>query len=87
VSDRSLEEPIADSLEQHREVVTGPDEARELDLDESASSEAASSESARGESARGEFASSRLPGVPLEADEADVAEQARGLDLPEDDYR
>lgn len=82
MSDRSLEEPVADSLEQHQEVVTGPDEARELDLDESASSESASSESARGE-----FASSRVPGVPLEADEADVAEQARGLDLPEDDYR
>jgi hypothetical protein len=25
--------------------------------------------------------------MPLEADEADVAEQGRGLDLEEDDYR
>jgi hypothetical protein len=72
VSDRSLEEPVADSLEQHREVIPEPDEAGELDLDESA---------------RSEPASSQVPGVPLEADEADVAEQARGLGLPEDDYR
>ncbi len=77
MSDRSLEEPVADSLEQHQEVIPGPDEAGELDLDESARSESAPSESA----------SSQVPGVPLEADEADVAEQARGLDLPEDDYR
>jgi hypothetical protein len=82
VSDRSLEEPIADSLEQHQEVIQGPDEARELDLDESALDESALDESASSESA-----SNRVPGVPLEADEADVAEQARGLDLPEDDYR
>ncbi len=77
MSDRNLEEPVADSLEQHQEVIPGPDEARELDLDESALSE----------SGRSESASSQVPGVPLEADEADVAEQARGLDLPEDDYR
>ena len=30
---------------------------------------------------------SRSAGTPLEADEADVAEQARGLDFAEDDYR
>lgn len=72
MSDRSLEEPVADSLEQHQEVIPGPDEAGELDLDEAGPSGSASRQ---------------VPSVPLEADEADVAEQARELDLPEDDYR
>jgi hypothetical protein len=59
VTERSLEEPVPDSVEQDQDLI--PDTAEPADS---------------------------LPAeLPFEADEADVAEQARELDPGEDDYR
>jgi hypothetical protein len=59
MTDRGLDEPVPDVVEQSQEAVPGTDEADEVELKE----------------------------VPLEADPADVAEQARTIELGEDDYR
>jgi hypothetical protein len=59
MTERELDEPVADVLEQHQEVVPDEDESDETELEE----------------------------LPLEADEADVAEQAREVRLSDDDYR
>jgi hypothetical protein len=59
MTERELNEPVPDVIEQHQEVVPDEDEADETELDE----------------------------LPLEADEADVAEQAREVRLSDDDYR
>jgi hypothetical protein len=59
MSDRGLERPLPDSVEQDQDVIPDDDE-----LDEDVPRER-----------------------PLEADEADRAEQERVLDLDEDDYR
>jgi hypothetical protein len=59
MSDRGLEEPVADSVEQGQDSV--PDSA--------------------------ELEDSEPTDLPFEANEADVAEQARGVELGEDDYR
>jgi len=55
-----LERPVADSVEQGQDAISGTNEQ-----DTSPSPEE----------------------LPLEADEADAAEQARELDLDDDDYR
>jgi hypothetical protein len=59
MTERELDEPVADVVEQHQEVVPDEDEPDETEADE----------------------------VPLEANEADVAEQARTVRLSDDDYR
>ncbi len=59
MTERELDEPVPDVVEQHQEAVPDADEAGETEIDE----------------------------VPLEADEADVAEQAREVRLSDDDYR
>ncbi len=59
MTERELDEPVADVVEQHQEVV--PDE---VEPDETEAGE-----------------------LPLEANEADVAEQARTVRLSDDDYR
>jgi len=59
MTDRGLDEPVADVVEQSQEAVPGTEEADEVEQQE----------------------------VPLEADPADVAEQARTIELGEDDYR
>ena len=59
MTDRRLDEPVPDVVEQSQEAVPGTDEADEVEPTE----------------------------VPLEADPADVAEQARAVELGEDDYR
>jgi hypothetical protein len=63
MTDRGLDEPVPDVVEQSQEAVPGTDEADELEL------------------------KVELKEVPLEADPADVAEQARAVELGEDDYR
>ena len=62
MTDRGLDEPVPDVVEQSQEAVPGTDEADEVELVE-------------------------LKELPLEADPADVAEQARAVELGEDDYR
>ena len=62
MTDRGLDEPVPDVVEQGQEAVPGTDEANEVELVE-------------------------LKELPLEADPADVAEQARAVELGEDDYR
>jgi hypothetical protein len=59
MSDRGLEEPVPDSMEQDQDAISGATES----------------------------ADTQPADTPLEADEADVAEQARELDLGEEDYR
>ena len=59
MTERELDEPVPDVVEQHQEVVPDEDESDENALEER----------------------------PLEADEADVAEQAREVRLSDDDYR
>ena len=59
MTEREPDEPVADVVEQHQEVVPDEDEPDETAADE----------------------------LPLEADEADVAEQARAVRLSDDDYR
>jgi len=60
MTDRDLDEPVPDVVEQHQEVVPDGEEADETEL----------------------------PGeIPLEVDAADAAEQARTVQLGEDDYR
>lgn len=59
MTERELDEPVADVVEQHQEVV--PDE---VEPDETEAGE-----------------------LPLEANEADVADQARTVRLSDDDYR
>jgi len=65
MTERDLEEPVPDVMEQHQEAV--PDEDTDEDTDEADQSGPEE--------------------LPLEADEADVAEQAREVRLSEDDYR
>lgn len=60
MTDRGLDEPYPDVVEQHQEAVPGADDTEETELPES---------------------------LPLEADAADAAEQAREVQLGEDDYR
>jgi hypothetical protein len=60
MTDRGLDEPVPDVVEQSQEVVPAADEADEAEL---------------------------LQVIPLEADPADAAEQAREVELGEDDYR
>jgi len=60
MTDRGLDEPVPDVVEQSQEVVPAADEADEAEL---------------------------LQVIPLEADPADAAEQAREIELGEDDYR
>jgi hypothetical protein len=60
MTDRGLDEPVPDVVEQHREVVPDGEESDELELPTQ---------------------------IPLEADPADAAEQARTVQLSEDDYR
>jgi hypothetical protein len=59
MSDRGLEEPVADSVEQRQDTVPGSAELDDIEPSD----------------------------LPFEADEADAAEQARGVDLGEDEYR
>ena len=60
MTDRGLDEPFPDVVEQHQEAVPGTEESEETEL----------------------------PGkLPLEADPVDAAEQAREVQLGEDDYR
>jgi hypothetical protein len=59
MTERELDEPVPDVLEQHQEVLPDEDESDETELQE----------------------------LPLEADEADVAEQAREVRLSDEDYR
>jgi hypothetical protein len=59
MTDRELDEPVPDVIEQHQEVVPDADETDETELED----------------------------LPLEADEADVVEQARAVRLSDDDYR
>jgi len=60
MTDRGLDEPFPDVVEQHTEAVPGTDESEE----------------------------SELPAkLPLEADPADAADQAREVQLGEEDYR
>jgi hypothetical protein len=60
MTDRGLDEPVADAVEQSQEAVPRAEETDEADL---------------------------LGAMPLEADPADAAEQAREVELGEDDYR
>jgi len=60
MTDRGLDEPVPDVVEQSQEVVPAADEADEAEL---------------------------LQVIPLEANPADAAEQAREIELGEDDYR
>jgi hypothetical protein len=60
MTDRGLDEPIPDVVEQQQEAVPGADEADRAELPDQ---------------------------VPLEADEADAAEQAREVQTGEEDYR
>jgi hypothetical protein len=60
MTDRGLDEPVPDVVEQSQEVVPAADDADEAEL---------------------------LQVIPLEADPADAAEQAREVELGEDDYR
>jgi hypothetical protein len=63
MTDRGLDEPVPDVVEQSQEVVPAADDADEADEPE------------------------LLQVIPLEADPADAAEQAREVELGEDDYR
>jgi hypothetical protein len=60
MTDRGLDVPLPDAVEQDQEAVPGVSQSDD---------------------------SSRPAALPLEADEADAAEQAREVDLSEDDYR
>lgn len=60
MTDRGLDEPVPDVVEQSQEAVPGADEEDQPELPEE---------------------------MPLEANEADAAEQAREIGLDEDDYR
>jgi len=60
MTDRGLDDPVPDVVEQHQEVVPRADEDEEAEI---------------------------LDVLPLEADPADAAEQAREVELGEDDYR
>ncbi len=60
MTDRGLDEPVNDAVEQNQEAVPHAEEADEAEL---------------------------VDGLPLEADPADAAEQAREVELGEDDYR
>ncbi len=60
MTDRGLDEPVADAVEQSQEAVPHAEETDEADI---------------------------LDAMPLEADPADAAEQAREVELGEDDYR
>ena len=60
MTDRSLDEPVPDVVEQRQDAIPGREDADQ----------------------------SEVPaGVPLEADPADAAEQARVVDLGDEDYR
>jgi hypothetical protein len=63
MTDRGLDEPVPDVVEQSQEVEPSADEADETDD------------------------ADLLKVMPLEADPADVAEQASEVQLGEDDYR
>lgn len=60
MTDRGLDEPVPDAVEQLQDAVPDGDESDEIELPLQ---------------------------VPLEADPADAAEQARTVQLGEDDYR
>lgn len=60
MTDRGLDEPVPDVVEQSQEAVPGADEPDQTELPEE---------------------------LPLEADAADAAEQAREVALGEEDYR
>jgi hypothetical protein len=60
MSDRGIDQPVPDVVEQRREVVPDGEESDELELPAQ---------------------------IPLEADPADAAEQARVVQLGEDEYR
>ncbi len=63
MTDRGLDDPIPDVVEQSQEAVPHADEDDEVEDVE------------------------LMEDVPLEADPADAAEQAREIELGEDDYR
>jgi hypothetical protein len=63
MTDRGIDDPVPDVVEQHQEAVPHADEEDELEDVE------------------------LMDEVPLEADPADAAEQAREIELGEDDYR
>jgi hypothetical protein len=60
MTDRGLDEPAPDAVEQEQEAIGGTEAAED---------------------------SGRPASLPLEVDEADAAEQAREVELGEDDYR
>lgn len=60
MSDRGLDDPVPDVVEQSQEAVPGTDEPEDTELPAE---------------------------LPLEADAADASEQAREVDLGEEDYR
>jgi hypothetical protein len=60
MTDRGLDEPVPDVVEQSQEAVPGADDSDQTELPSQ---------------------------LPLEADEADAAEQAREVELGEEDYR
>ncbi len=63
MTDRGLDDPVPDVVEQSQEAVPHADEDEEVEDIE------------------------LMEDVPLEADPADAAEQAREIELGEDDYR
>lgn len=64
MTDRGLDEPVPDALEQKQDAIPETGEPEENEIPEHS-----------------------LEHVPLEADSADVAEQAREVDPGDDDYR
>jgi hypothetical protein len=60
MTDRGLDEPVPDAVEQSQEAVPGADDSDQTELPDQ---------------------------LPLEANEADAAEQAREVELGEEDYR
>ena len=60
MTDRGIDEPVPDVVEQRREVIPDGEESDELELPNQ---------------------------IPLEADPADAAEQARVVQFGEDEYR
>ena len=60
MTDRGLDEPVPDVVEQSQDAVPGADHSDQTEFPDQ---------------------------LPLEADEADAAEQAREVELGEEDYR
>lgn len=79
MSDMGLEASEADAAEQQRDAVPEPDEDRDATAPEHTGEHGAREHGARQHGAREE--------LPLEANEADAAEQDQELDVDDDEYR